>query len=266
MISLNFGFWHSGAKLSYLRYLTFKTLRYFHPDSKITLYVGGASKDSGHIWNREKQDFETPNDIKVDYLEKLPELNVEIKHVDFFSQYAENYRADIFRWWFIKNCENGGVYLDTDQIILRSFETLPLENDLIYSKYVNPQCGWYAPVGVILASKSCKIVDYIMANIMKYYNPNNYNSIGPFMFLDVIKGANMKNTFNAPSHYFYPALHSDLVPLIYNGSLKIPDDSYALHLFLGHPASQAFNKKYTEEMSKKSNDTISRFLRNKKII
>jgi len=265
MITLNFGLFHSGCKMSYLRYLSFKSLRHFHPTARIQLFTTGVSKTSGHCWNREKQDFETYNS-DFDYIDKLPELNVEVINFgdQFFPQYAPNFQADFFRWWYLKNF--GGFYMDTDQIILKSFHTLPLKHDLIYSLYPNPQCGIYAPVGVIGVNKDSKIVDYVMSNIMNYFNPNLYNCIGPFMFLDVIRKSDMSNTFNAPSIYFYPALHSDLVPSIYNGSLQLTDESYALHLFLGHPISQNFNASYTEEFAKTSNDTVSRFLREKSIL
>lgn len=262
MIELNFGLFHSGCGMSYLRYLSFKTLRHFHPNSKINLYVANQCRKKGYVWHREQQDFERYDGL--DYVEKLKDLGVEIIKSDFFPDYAPNFQADMFRFWYLKNF--GGFYMDTDQIILRSFETLPLDKELIYSKYANCQCGMYSPVGVIGAIKDSKIVKYAYKNITGYFNPNVYNCIGPFMFLDVLSKCDLSNAFNSPYHYFYPTLHSDRVGLIYDGSLKIPKDSYALHLFLGHPISQKFNKKYTEEFAKTSNDTVSRFLREGKII
>lgn len=265
MITLNFGLFHSGCKMSYMRYLCFKSLRHFHPNAKIQLFTAGGSKNNGYSWNREKQDFETYKS-DIDYIEKLPDLGVEITALgdNFAPNCVPNFKADIFRWWYLKNFS--GFYMDTDQIILRPFDTLPLEKELIYSLYDNPQCGRYSPVGVIGADKDSKIVDFVMNNIMKYFNPNVYNSIGPFMFLDVLKRVDLKNSFNTPFHYFYPAKHSDLVGLIYDGSFKIPEDSYAIHLFFGHPTSQKFNNRYTEEFSKTSKDVASVFLRSKGIL
>lgn len=260
MISLNFGLWHSGVKLSYLRYLTFKTLRHFHPHSRIQLFIGDKYKNEGHKWNNEKQDFETPSDIKKDYLGELEKLNIEIKHVDWFSQYASNYQSDIFRYWYLNNFS--GFYLDTDQIILKSFETLPLDNDFIFSCYKADSCGIYTPVGVLGASKESKVVPYIMNELPKFVDVNNYNSAGPFMLRQVLSSRPWKEKmFNAPSHYFYPVPESFGVSEIYDGKLIIPEDSYSLHLFLGHPLSQEFNKKYNEEFAKKSNDTISALVR-----
>jgi hypothetical protein len=265
MIPLQFGLWHSGVNLSYLRYLTFKTLRYFHPDSKIQLFLGSEFKKDGHRWGEEKQDFEDASAIQKDYIDKLKDINVEVIKVDWFSHVAPNFQSDLFRYWYLKNIS--GFYLDTDQIILKSFNGLPLDNDFIYSGYEAASCGYYTPVGVLGSAKNVEIVDFIHANITKFINPNNYNSAGPFMFREVIKYKQWKDKiFNAPSNYFYPIPDSYLVESIYNGTLKLNSESFALHLFLGHPKSQEFNKKYTEEFAKTSNDTISRFLRENSII
>jgi len=268
MIPLDFFLFYSGSKMSYLRYLTFKTLRHFHPESKIQLFTTKKSQSSGHNWNREKQDFESPIDGK-DYMDDLKDLSIEIVVLENFApQYNAVVQSDIFRYWRLH--EVGGFYLDTDQIILNSFKSLPLHKDLICSIYRNPQCGMYAPVGILGSAKGTEIMDYITKNILKYYSPNNYNSSGPFMFIDVLKKFDSKEvedtTYNAPPSVFYPAYHSNMVNEIYDGSFEIPDASLALHLFMGHPLSQEFNKKYTEEFAKVSQDTVSRFLREKKFI
>ena len=261
MIPLNFFLFYSGGPMSYLRYLCFKTLRHFHPNSKIQLYTTEKYKIDDHNWNREKQDFENISTTK-NYMDELKNLGVEII---LLKNFAENYnpvvQSDIIRYHLLNTI--GGVYLDTDQIILKSFETLPLHYDLLYSVYPNPQIGNapYAPVGVLCATKNHPAIDYVTKHILEYHRPNNYNSSGPFMWLDVIRRVDMNNTFNMPSIYWYPAHHSDLVGEIFSGRFQIPDVSMALHLFLGHPLSQEFNKKYTEEFAKTSNDTISKKIR-----
>jgi hypothetical protein len=265
MIPLKFILWWSGSGLSYLRYLTFKSLRHFHPNAPIQLLVGDVFKKEDHKWNVEKQDFEKPEDIKKDYLDELKNLNVEVKHVNLFPQYAPNFQSDLLRWYWLNNY--GGFYLDTDQIILKSFEGLPLDNDFIYSAYKAASCGFYSPVGVLGASKNTEIVNFIFNNITKFVDNNNYNSAGPFMLRDVLRIHNWKDKmFNAPSNYFYPIPDSYMVTKIYDGSLKLTDESFAIHEFGGHPITQAFNKIYTEEFAKTSNDTISCFLREKKLI
>jgi len=263
MINLKFGLWHSGCGLSYLRYLTFKTLRYFHPKAKIQLFVGTKFRTDNHDWGEEKQDFEDPSAIQKDYIPELSKLDVEVNYVDWFPQYTPNQASDLFKWWYIKSF--GGFYLDTDQIILGNFETLPLDTDFIYSSYNVSSCGLYFPVGVLGASKESEIAGKVMEILPNVINPNDYNSSGPFGFRRIFESRMWKDkTFNAPSIYFYPIAESLDVNKIYNGSFKIPSQSYALHWFAGHPLSQAFNKKYDEDFAKTSNDTISCLIRDMK--
>lgn len=267
MIPLNFGLWWSGSKLSYLRYLTFKSLRHFHPDAKIELFVGSKSMKDGHAWwGGEKQEFENPDDIGKDYIAELEELNVEIHHVDWFSQFHPNFQSDFFRWWYLN--AHGGFYLDTDQIILKSFKDLPLDNNFIFSAYDVQSCGLYSPVGVIGAHKDSQIVDFVKRNLLKFLDVNSYNSLGPFMFRQVLVMDRdwSDKTFNAPSKIFYPIDDSFKIPLVYDGQFQIPSDSYALHWFGGHPKSQEFNSSYTEEFAQGSPDTISKYLREEGII
>ncbi len=266
MIDLNFGLWWSGAKLSYLRYLTFKTLRHFHPHSRIQLYF---SKKFSTELKEKTQEFTTPDVVKKDYLEDLKKLNVEFVRFDYVHKYAPNHQSDWFRWFFLK--ENCGVYLDTDQIILKSFKGLPLSKyKFIYSYYdvVSPYAkdGKFCPVGVLGASKDSKIVEYINREITNYYQGNNYNSIGPLMMLDVANKIDMSEAFNAPYNYFYPVPICDYTSSICDGSLKLNSSNFSLHWFGGCDKIVKFKNGYTEEFAKTSNDAISKFLREKKLI
>lgn len=265
MILLNFGLWWSGSKLSYLRYLTFKTLRHFHPHSRIQLYTNTSFSKDGGI---EDQDYVNPKNITKDYMAKLGDLGVEVIPTNQFSRHSPNHQSDMFRYWFMKN--NGAFYLDTDQIILKSFKSLPLNKKFIYSSYEVKSpfalSGKFSPVGVLGASKDSKILDNIMKAIPRYYNPKNYNCIGPLMFLDMEKKIDMSEGFNAPSSYFYPAAICDQMNKVFDGSLKLGRDNMALHWFGGYRPSQKFNKEYTEEFAKTSPDSLSRYLREKKLI
>ena len=269
-IELKFGLFWSGAPLSYLRYLTFKTLRHFHPDSDIILYVTDTFNNSGYKWGVEKQDFESSVAI-IDYIDKLKDIGVNVVKLELFGKYPSNYQSDFFRWWFLKN--NSGFYMDTDQIVLRSFDTLPLDSNIIFSAYQAKSCGLYTPVGVIGADNS-EMVEWIDQLLPQFYEPNNYNSLGPFMFRTMLKMRKWKDVmFNAPSNYFYPIPDSYLVNNLYEGNLDLHEgmkelngEIYSCHWFGGHPLSQRFNKKYTKELAKVSNDSLSKFLRKEEMI
>jgi hypothetical protein len=262
MIDLKFGLFWSGSKLSYLRYLTFKSLRHYHPDAEVELYTTDKFKKDGYKWNIERQDFELEDEGK-NYMEDLSDLGVKIYSGRCFEDYAPNYQSDFFRWWWLSN--NSGFYLDTDQIILRSFETLPRDSQLIYSGYKAKSCGYYTPVGVIGADKP-KIVDTINKLLPQFYVAENYNSLGPFMFKHILEINKWDGLENVPSHYFYPLPESYMMSEAYQGDFTLAEDSYAFHWFGGLPLSQKFNTLYDEEVAKRSKDTISRTLRDRGII
>jgi len=263
MIELRFGLFWCGGNISYLRYLTFKSLREFHPDALIVFFVSKNGNRDIHNWNVEKQDFE--EESSKNYLDDIKELGVNVYEIDYFSSpdYCPIYQADLFRWWWLFNF--GGIYLDTDQIILKPFDTLPLENEFIYSRYSEPQCGDYLPTGVLGLRKESVIGKVAMDNVASSYSPNSYNSSGPFFMRHLINKIDLSNAFNAPSNYFYPILSSMYVNNIYDGKFKLPEDSYSVHWYGGHPCSQEFNRKYDESFSKDSIDTISCFLKQKGI-
>ena len=266
-ILLNFGSWWSGAKLSYLRYLTFKSLRHFHPHSRIQLFTNKKFNKKGNAGITDLE-FLT-NSTQLDYMPKLKELGVEIVDTNFGPKLFCYQQADMYRWIYLR--DQGGIYLDPDQIILKSFKSLPLDKyDFMYSSYnvnsIYAPSGKFSPIGVLGGNNKAKIIQYVLSNILNYSKEGNYDALGVLMMDDVIKKLDMSSYFNAPSHYFYPAPIGDYMNEIYSGAMKLGGESYSTHWFGGTTPSQDFNRKYTEEFSKVSKDSISVFLREKKII
>jgi hypothetical protein len=257
MIPLKFGLFWSGTELSFLRFLTFVSIRQHHPYAEIELYHSKKS-DKNISWRAEKQDFQSSEKTKC-YLSKLEDLDVKIIDSDLFPTYAPNYQSDLFRWWWLYR--NGGFYLDTDQIILKPFDGLPLESDFIYSMYRAKSCGIYSPVGAIGSKQGSPIVERIMDEMMGCYDPQNYSSLGPFMFRDLYfkhrDDWEKKAMFNAPPNYFYPIPESRMIKSVYESRIHLTGESYALHWYGGHPLSQKFNKKVSEESISNDEDTIS---------
>lgn len=258
-IELRFGLFWSGAKLSYLRYLTFASLRRWHPDADIDLFVSMESNKNVHSWHGEKQDFERDSDD--DYMEELSKIGVKVTPIKAIgsSDYCPILQADLFRWIWMR--DNGGFYLDTDQIVLRSFETLPLNNEYIYSRYMEPQCGDYCPTGVLGMEKGSNIAQIALNEITQVYSPNNYNSSGPFMLRKAMSKMDLSRSYNTPFHYFYPIHTSNDVVKLYEGRFACNPESYCVHWFGGHPITQEFNKKYTKSFASTSNDWISKYIR-----
>lgn len=265
MIPLNFGLFWAGDVLSYLRYLTFKSLRHHHPNAKIQLYLCKNYNSNNHKWQHEGQDFEKKLDIK-NYLCELSKLNIEVINVQYIGSpdFCPVFQSDLFRWIWMK--KEGGIYLDTDQIILKPFDTLPLNNEFIYCRYMEPQCGDYYPIGVLALEKDSEIADIAINGALKAYNPTLYNSSGPMAMHLIMKEVKSSRMFNAPSDYFYPIYSSCMMSKVYNGHYKPNNESYALHWFGGLPLSQKFNQYYTEYAAARENDSISKIIREQGLI
>lgn len=268
MIPLNFGSFWSGAPLSYLRYLTFKTLRHFHPHSRIQLFTSKKYR-SDIIAGNADQEYMNPKQVTKDYLPKLKDLCVEIVPAPVPGDYFPFQQADYYRWAFLNF--TGGIYLDPDQVILKSFSSLPLKNyDFIYSYYsvnsVYVTNGMFCPIGVLGSSANSNISATMFSFAPKYHKTNHYDAMGVLMMEDMIKKMDMSKSFNAPSHYFYPAPICDYMTGVYDGSMELFNDSYAIHWYGGCDLSHDFNLKYTEEFAKTSNDTISKWLRKNKFV
>jgi SAM-dependent methyltransferase len=246
-------FW-CGNEMSFLRYLTILTAKHHNPDWEVHLYL--SDKYTHQTWQCEAQDFQQT--FTDNWLEQAKQAADHVHNYDKHPEVAPNFQSDFFRWDTL--LEHGGFYLDADQLILKSFNDL-LKHNFIYALYEGN-----GPVGVLGAVPGCRPVKFIHNRLQKYYNPANYNSIGPQMFTPVMNEMMRKDWFPHSGSFnskklFYPIPHSHLVPKIYNGQHVIPKESYALHWFGGHPISQEFNKNFSKRSLKTGNDTISKYCR-----
>lgn len=263
MINKTFHFFWSGNHLSYLRYLTFKTCRMFHPDFKMVLHHSEDSSKNTENWVREKQDFQS--DMGKNYLDKLKDLNVEIRTNNSYTQYAPVFQADLIRWEVLRT--EGGVYLDTDQIIVKDFSTL-LNCDMFFCIYYLPDGQLYCPIGVLGSRANQWIPTEIVKIIKEHLNTSAYQSIGPPFFRKFIISflpqiLTDRTIINYPQQVFYPLpIPDNFCDKLYTGQINFNlNYIFAIHWFGGFDLSHNFNAKYTEEFAKNSNDSISVLLR-----
>jgi hypothetical protein len=238
--------------------MTFLSIRKYHPESKIDLFIARRSARATS-WKNERQDFQSDS-ARDCYISELPGIGVNVIESDIFPTYPPNYQSDLFRWWWLFN--NGGFYMDTDQIVLRSFKSLPLNSDFIFSSYRAESYGVYSPVGVLGAKKFSPIADYIKSVIMDHYNPDDYNSIGPFMLTKVLQEkarswSSEFSLFNSPPNFFYPVQESPYVESFLRSGNSVSDESFAIHWFGGNKFSQRFNIAFDEEYANSHDDLIS---------
>jgi len=204
----------------------------------------------------EEQDF--LNYEGQDYFGFVNQIE-KIKIREFYTEYnySPTSMSDLFRWTILE--KNGGWYFDMDQIFLRPFDEL-CNYHFIFG------CEKYNYSGVIGAEKDHpyikemkkRTIDKLKEGFEKYCEAGNW------LFSDFIQ--DKADIFKTPNNYFYPLTDSCHSDRLYSGEFKIPEESFALHWFGGHPFSQEFNKKFTEKYANNGTDTISMFLKKSGIL
>ncbi len=259
--------------MSYLRYLTIVTFRYFHPQWVINLWVSHSDTKSITEWatsrNILKQDFQTTSNGK-NYLYNTLSLGVNILQFDdqLCNLLPPNYVSDIARF---KTLFSGGWFFDLDQIFTRNFDDLCNYDFVTGVGYMKeyPPTG-LINCGVLGASKDSVVPETInqkQTEILKNSPVKGYNELGNLFLNKCFKEdwyKNLKeNHFISGLEYFYPVSTSPEVEVLYQGKIKIEDleNNYAVHWYGGHTLSQDFNSKYTEAFAQTSMDSISVYCR-----
>jgi 2-O-methyltransferase len=257
-------YWNLETPLSYLRLLTLATFRYHHPHWKMNLWV--SKSDCSQGWKgTEKQDFQVKDETRTDYLRRALDYDVNIVLFDYSitRKLAPNYVSDIARW---RTIDGGGWFFDLDQIFVRNFDRL-CRNDFVSGGHRTMYCG------VLGASKNSEVPEFVnRMQIVRLTGGDKLTGYVEFGNLFVhklsltdewkVKTAGEKHLITE-SECFYPVAVSKDVDRIYKGEVLLPagENNFALHWYGGHPKSQAFNRKYTPEFAKESNDSISMYCR-----
>jgi len=258
--------------MSYLRYLTFKTCRVHHPDYQIILHLFDAYSSDTCGWVREKQDFQS--DMGQSYLYQLNDLGVEIRVIKGDATMTPNFQSDIAKWSTLS--KEGGIYLDTDQLILKPFDDL-LDCDMFFCSFHIPGYPpsintYYCTVGVLASCPGHWIPTNVSALIRQNLDRRSYQSIGPPFFRTFLtqNEERVKNDVTARNYpwvYFYPLPQPDThCERLFAGDDTVPEASYALHWFGGYEPSHRFNASYTEEKAKTGQDGISKILRKRGLV
>jgi FkbM family methyltransferase len=259
-----FFIWGKGTPLSYLRYLTLKSFRDLHPDYEMTLYLSVGIKVKNWDENLSQEYYDKDKDNIKDYLSEVQYLDVEIKEYNKFSFLNPSHISDLFRWEILYR--EGGWYFDVDQYFLKRIDDTLLAHDFVFGG------NSIAYVGVLGAKSGLDFFKYVSDNQLKIISDDkieSYLSFSTFLFSDCLdsdcyrKLQECGNVLQTQDEIFYPVYFTKLEH-IFGGQLDFRkyNNTIAVHWHGGHPVSQQFNKIYTAEFEKTSNDSISLYRRN----
>ena len=251
-------YWSKESPLTYLRFLTLATFRKLHPDW--TMKICHTNTGKFQKWpGIEQQDFLFDKNGQYDYIDKCQELDVEIIGYDRHKDKAPNFISDFYRWEMLSR--TGGWYLDVDQIVLKNFSSL-----CTYDFVIDGSNSYF--VGVVGCSPDNPMSKYIYKAVMYAYDPNYYCCIGPWMSRklfhnnadpNIVNMRQCSNVLLTHGNIFYPII-TDNVLKLYNETIDIPDESYCIHWYGGHPESQKFNNAVTEANFYNYKNTITKYV------
>jgi len=224
--------WSKGVKLTYLRYLAYKTFKDLHPDWQIMFHlVEGCSNEK--TWEG-KEELEFMTNTGTDYLKKVAKTDLIYDKVD---RILPNYASDLLRWQSLYVF--GGFYFDLDQIFVKSFNTLT-DYDIVWG---GDKINYSGVVGMF---KRCPIALEMYNRVGEKLKegPKSYCEAGNWLWDKYITANPIQfyQAYRTPMRYFYPIEQSFMMQEYYLGKVLDLSDSYAVHWFGGHPDSQKFNR------------------------
>ena len=128
MIPKRIFFYWENDKMSWMRYMTLYSFRKMNPEWEMDLFFNNANNITEKQWKTgNEQDFHSYDG--VDYFDKIKNLNINIKEIDFnengleqFKNVTPSGKSDIFKWYELY--KNGGFFSDMDIIYFQPMDKL----------------------------------------------------------------------------------------------------------------------------------------------
>lgn len=243
--------------LPYARYLTIYTFSKQNPDWKIKYYYPKI-RCKEQMWKT----FELKYDISQlkDHTLYLKNLPIDLIEWDFARYLMPNgisevFKSDLLRWYLLSTV--GGLWSDMDVLYFKPMTNLlintSLNSHLDTLVAINNKYGH--SIGFLLSSANNNFYNYILEKTRKYYNPNEYQSLGTGILKPEAGSIEIINRKFPTIHlgnidneavYSYDAT---MIKLIYNStSLQyFNSNSIGMHWYAGHPLAGKFTTEITEE-------------------
>jgi hypothetical protein len=279
MIPKKIHFYWGNDKISFLRYMTLKSFRYFNPEWEINLVINDkASKDYMKWTTLESQD--KIGYIGGDYFEKIHDLRVNIKPLDYNlfindidPEMSDVHISDFLGWWLL--WKEGGIVADMDILFTKQVSQLIATLNrqkcnsamAMFSKFEN-----YMPVSFMVGDgKDNQFYKDIFSRAKNNYNPAIYQSAGsnsvPFKSLDNIHQTYRQLVFMPLSEYIVFPFHNQLDACwsewCFTGNYvdNMEGNHIGIHWYAGTPLSQIWNNKINENNYAQYNNTICNLIK-----
>lgn len=258
MIPKRMSFFWASETMSWLRYMTLKSFRHFHPDWEMVLYRAPA------VWKKTWDSYET-QDCDVyhgpDYTAWIDSLDIEF--IDWkppIDELAAAHASDICEWEILSTV--GGFYADMDILWVKPLDYEKLCN----SDVVFCFSDGFAAIGFFGATPDNPLFATIRSTALSGYEAGKYQNTGAEAIYRLggianwgavhdcglisfrklaLKYKNLKFT-RMKDCTVYPFDYST-IKSIFNEENPVPEDCHGIHWFGGSRVAQAANGILTEE-------------------
>ncbi len=269
-------FYWGNETMSWLRYMTLKSCRYYNPDWEIILYhcPCRVKKETWEEYN--KQDF--ANFSGEDYFSKVSDLGIQIKHWDIPIQklkgIAASHKSNFFKWYMLAT--EGGIYADMDILFIKSLDSLYEE---IKETHIGLCIHDWLSIGFLHSNSISSFFVDVFHTAVKTYTPEHYQCVGVQAVYTLVdnKKRNTKKIkenlkkilktnypgtqiYNYDMSLFY---HYDFKNLgnLFLKTQKMPEQSIGIHWYAGAPIAQKWNNGLTESNFTEYTNTITKYAR-----
>ena len=232
-----------GGKLSYLRYLTVATFRYYNPDWEIILHTPLVAQPLMK-WTSHEQKYA---DNYADCFDMISKLKVTIRQVDFekmgFNNDAsEVHKSDFLRWKLLY--EEGGLWADMDILFIKSVDYLcfnACSNKSINTVFCISDYGH--SIGFLMGAPGANFWGRIHKESAREYIKESYQCMGSLLCNKLFPtiGSSLTNgivPYNLPMDVVYPYDANHVIELY---SRPVPDrftnNTIGIHWYAGHELS-----------------------------
>lgn len=240
-----FTYWE-GDQLSELHYFTIWSLHKCNPDIDIIIYTDLYPTNILKQWNTNEHSVFINKKVTLNDIVHINTNKIKLNKIDFKKSYNINnnisviYKADFTR--IAKLWEHGGVWFDMD-----IFFTKPIP-EFIFTNSIEMYLFTYSetiPTGFIACVPNCELIKrlYIESiNIIKNHNNlNNYQSLGPNLWIKEYNQCSKKNIEILDNNYIYPFLWNNIDKLFTNtNESEISNINFGIHWYNGGVSTKHF--------------------------
>uniref|UniRef100_A0A6G6ACX1 Glycosyltransferase GTa type n=1 Tax=Borely moumouvirus TaxID=2712067 RepID=A0A6G6ACX1_9VIRU len=252
-------YWN-GDQFTILHLLTVKSFMLYNPDWRVKVYTPLLTTNIiNPTWKSTEQKYVYNG---YNYLEELKKLDIDYITIDFdqigfFNNANDVYKSDFLRWYLLYNF--GGVWSDFDVLYIKNLNEKLFENSQRNCEIKNIEQAIYFfdgvfPIGFLMSSKNNIFFKECYENSLKYYNTDNYQSIGACMWFSLFKNGdnvlkNFPNTSILSESTIYPYkwnkisefFNTDNIIQNENNYMKlISGDTIGIHWFNGAEVGKKF--------------------------